>query len=95
MATGETPFTLKQVKRLRILGTSFLVFELVETLMSTFFFFHTEFAGQDFGVIMGNAVSGSFIQVNPAAILAAFACFGLAIMFKYGILLQELSDDTL
>jgi len=92
---GETPFSLKQVKRLRIVGTAFLAFALLDLLISSVYFFGPEIIGQYSGVILNSGIDSSFIHVNLAAVIAALACYGLSVIFKYGILLQELSDDTL
>ena len=95
IVAGETPFTMKQVRRLRIAGTVLIAFSLIDTLISASFYFITDIAGQYSGVIASSGIDSSFIHIDLTSIIAALACYGLALIFKYGILLQELSDDTL
>jgi len=92
---GGTPFSMKLVKRLRIMGTVFAAYAAIDIFYSTAFYFTTDITGQYFGVMGNSGADASFIGIGLAPIFAAFACFGLALIFKYGILLQELSDDTL
>lgn len=97
IVAGETPFSHKQVKRLRYLGAAFLVFAAIELILSTSFYFDTQLLGQTLSVVGESAseIPSEFIRIDLTAILAALASYGLALIFKYGILLQEYSDETL
>ncbi|MCL1799121.1 MAG: hypothetical protein FWG23_05235 [Eggerthellaceae bacterium] len=92
---GESPFTLKQAKRLRTLGTVFLLLAVAEALLSVLFgplSYGAELPGG--GLIGLVTVESSMISVNLSMLIVAVMCYGFAVIFKYGILLQQLSDDT-
>ena len=92
---GEMPFSKKQVKRLWITGALFLVYAVSDTLVSVAFSIGT--VAQEYYLIIdaSNSAESSIIDVNLPAILMALVCFGLAVIFKYGVLLQEFNDDAL
>ena len=95
IVAGESPFTLKQVKRLRLAGTLLLLFVILDAFFSLDFSFGTEALGYNFGIIGNRGSESPSIKVNVFAIITACMCYGLSIVFKYGVLLQELSDETL
>lgn len=66
---GQSPFVMKQVKRLRLI------------------------AGLNSGYVStgGNEI----IPINLAPIIGASVAFAFSFVFQYGVLLQELSDDTI
>ena len=92
---GESPFSLKQVKRLRIAGALFLFYAISEALVSFGFSFGTVAMEHNLIVDVNSGDDTSIINVNLSAILISLACFGLAIIFKYGVLLQRLNDETM
>ena len=94
IVAGNSPFSMAQVRRLRLIGVALVLFALVESFLSIPLFFSTDIAGQFIAVVSENGSVAPIIKVNLTAIIASLACFGLAIICKYGILLQEISDDT-
>jgi hypothetical protein len=94
VAKGESPFSMTQVKRFTLVGIILLAFTLLDALLPLM----VNFVAEAFGYIVGlteSSTNGLIIKVNILALVAALSCFGLAYVFKYGILLQELSDETL
>ena len=95
IVAGESPFTLKQVKRLRWAGGLLLIYTALDTLLSVSFTYSLFGVDGHFGIAVGDNAFSPYIQVNIAALIIALACFGLAVIFKYGVLLQQFNDDTL
>ncbi len=92
---GESPFTNRLVKHLRVTGIFFLLFAIAESLLSVGFYFASEVP--IFNIYMsGNQATDSFIiHINVSALIIAFIFFAFSAIFKYGVLLQEHSDETL
>ena len=95
ICANESPFSFKQVKRLRFMGSAFLISTAIEALLSLSFSFDMPKVSSFIGLVGNSTSDPSYIHVNVLTLIIALACFGLAIIFKYGILLQQLSDDTL
>jgi len=95
IVAGESPFILKQVKRFNWVGILFLFYTALEALLSVSFSYSLFGEGDFYGIVGGSNVATSFIKVNALTFIAAIVCFGLAVIFKYGVLLQQISDDTL
>lgn len=87
-ARGESPFTLMQVKRLRITAALLILYTVAEFAVSL---------GASFMIASGSAIGqgGSVVTLDAAPIVAAAVIFAFSFVFKYGVLLQELSDETL
>ena len=91
-ANGRSPFTLEQVKRLRIIALSLLIYAVLEVVFST----------SSVVMQLGNINSGYFstngseiITIDFAPFIAAAVVCAFSFVFKYGVLLQEFSDETL
>lgn len=92
VARGMTPFTLVQVKRIRLAALMIALDAFVGMIFSPGFVHALQIAGLD----IGYAVSGQpSIPVDLGEILAALCLIALSFVFKYGVLLQEFSDETL
>lgn len=91
-ARGETPFAMIQVKRLRLIALMLIIYAALDifTVSNTA---SLQFNGVDSGFISTN--ENSFLAVNFTPIIAAAVLFAFSFVFKYGVLLQELSDETL
>lgn len=92
VSKGESPFTMMQVKRLRTIAGLLLLYGVLDFAVSL----NTaavQLSGLDAGYISvsGNAIV--FLNLSP--LIAAAVVFAFSFVFKYGVLLQELSDDTL
>lgn len=92
VAKGSTPFTLMQVRRIRIAALIIALDALVGTVFSPGFIY----AMQVGGINIGYTVIGQpSVPIDLGEILTAICLFCLSFVFKYGVLLQRLSDETL
>lgn len=89
---GESPFTLDQVKRLRTIAVLLLLCAVLDfgiTVDGSLF----QYGGVNIGYI---STSDTMIfPINFGLLISAAVVFAFSFVFKYGVLLQELSDDTL
>lgn len=91
-AKGESPFTMKQVKRLRIVSAMLVLYALIDFVVSA----STPFTRFDnLGLGYTSVTAKTVIPINFTPIIAAAIVFAFSFVFKYGVLLQELSDETL
>lgn len=84
---GRSPFTLLQVRRLRLVSATLLAYAVLEFGMTLC----ASFMQQDSS---GFPMHGT-PTLNLFPIVAAAVVFAFSFVFKYGVLLQEFSDDTL
>ncbi len=91
IALGNTPFSLKQAKRIRAIAWLLLAYTAIDAILPTGVFVGQ--ASSDASVSAGHlAASSPTIQVG--SLIVAIVFFFLSSVFKYGVKLQELSDDT-
>ena len=89
---GESPFTMSQVKRLRMIAGLLLAYAILDFLITQ------NNALLNYGQLDAGYIStsdSSIIQVNFGPLILAGAVFAFSFVFKYGVLLQEFSDETL
>lgn len=87
---GVPPFSMKQVRRMRVVTVVILLFAAVDLLLdpgSLLLDFN--------GFLLGGYVHGYAHKINIAALVAALVLFLLSFVFKYGVMLQSVSDDVL
>lgn len=92
VAKGESPFSMRQVKRLRLISCMLIVYAILDFLISwnnSLF----QVGAIEVGYVSTNG--NSIIAFNFSPLIAAAVVFAFSFVFKYGVLLQELSDDTL
>ena len=87
----ESPFSLKQAKRIRIIAWLLFAYTLLDALVPR-------------GVVIGGGsnpdgmsvvrFSSGYTNVNVGMFAVSVIFYFLASVFKYGVTLQELSDDT-
>lgn len=85
---GDTPFAMMQVRRLRLVAAMLLTYAVLEFAMSC----NATFAQQEW---ISSSVSSAVPTLNLFPFMAAVVIFAFSFVFKYGVLLQELSDETL
>lgn len=85
---GHSPFTMLQVKRLRLIAISLLAYGVLEFVMTC----SAAFMNQGWAGSSAGSVSPT---LNFFPLVAAAVVFAFSFVFKYGILLQKLSDETL
>lgn len=84
---GRSPFTMLQVGRLRLVAVALLGYAMLEFAMTCI----ASLTQQGW---MSSSSSGA-PTLNLFPIVAAGVIFAFSFVFKYGVLLQEFSDDTL
>lgn len=89
---GQSPFTLKQVGRLRLIALSLLVYAVLEVVFSVSSVM-MQLGSLNFGYISTN--NSAIITFDFAPLIAAAVVFAFSFVFKYGVLLQDFSDDAL
>ena len=87
VSKGRSPFTRLQVNRLRLVAVALLAYAVLEFVMTC----TVSLAQQGW---MRSSL-GSVPTLNLFPIIAAAVVFAFSFVFKYGVLLQELSDETL
>lgn len=96
VAKGESPFTKRQVRRIRLVAIIFLVYVVAEMIFPT----------SAVPVVQGEALQVGYhvsaassdvpvLNVNFGMLSAAVIFYCLSLVFEYGTLLQRLSDETL
>lgn len=92
VAKGESPFSMRQVKRLRLISCVLVAYTICDYLISwnSLVF---QVAGVETGYI--STTGNSIMPINVGPLIAAAVVFAFSFVFKYGVLLQEFSDDTL
>lgn len=88
------PFARKQVSRLRCISILFVVYALIECIFAVNFQGTASIGGFDIGVLGGDVSPTPSSFVNVGALLFAVAIYCVSFIFRYGSLLQEMSDDT-
>ena len=95
VALGESPFTLVQARRFKAVSLIVLVYVLLEAPLSPGCMALLQMSGIDVGYVFVDYASSPSISINIGALLVAAVFFSLSLVFEYGLLLQELSDETL
>lgn len=90
---GSSPFTMRTAKQIRIVSFLFVVIFFLCLIISV-----APIEKYSLG-IMSVGISGKedgvVASLNVSALIAAAIGFGLSYVFKYGALLQQLTDDTI
>jgi len=88
---AESPFTLQNAKRLRVIGWLLIGYEVVMALLSRLFsqpMVYAEAEGTTVAVTAHVSMGGILIVVGLAVLAIGY-------VFQYGVELQQLSDETL
>lgn len=89
---GNSPFTIEQSKRLRLIGFLMLADIIFIALSSATPFPGTHIGMFTLGIIPPENPEG--ITIDVSSLLWAILCFCFSYVFRYGALLQQLSDET-
>lgn len=92
VAKGESPFTLVQVKRLRLISALLVMYAIINVVASYNSAF-LQISDVNAGYVSTNG--SAIMKVDFAPFIAAAVVFAFSFVFKYGVLLQEFSDETL
>ena len=89
---GRSPFAMIQVRRLRIIAGLLIVYAVIDFVVtSNAAIFQYDNLVSGYVSTTGNEI----IPINLAPIFGAAVVFAFSFVFKYGVLLQEFSDETL
>lgn len=91
-ARGESPFKMDQVKRLRLISCFLVIYGILEMIFSVNAAV-TYYEGINAGFFSTD--DSAIITVNFAPFIAAAVVFAFSFVFKYGVLLQEFSDESI
>lgn len=94
IASGKSPFTNDNIKRLRRLCWLMVLAALAGAVISPGFFTAVRFPGFNFGYEASDSMQLISIPIDIKLLVAAGVCYGLSCIFEYGSLLQSLSDET-
>lgn len=92
LSQKASPFTTKQTQRIAAIGLLLLADAVIEFLISLVESTTVNAGGMTVGFV-NSAPTGS-VYINMTFIIAALICFCLSYVFRYGSLLQWLSDET-
>lgn len=98
ISEGRTPFTLQNAKRLLFLALILLLYALLEMLLVTVdsqFILSVGEHSIEVGSFIRDLASNSGTTLNLFPLLMSAMFFALSYVFKYGVLLQQESDETL
>ena len=87
---GDTPFTRSNVRRLRGIGWLLVAFEILQRLLARLFWAVASGRVQD-----GETVSYYFYSNGGMILMVGLAVLGISLVFEYGVVLQQLDDETL
>lgn len=95
VAAGESPFAMVQVKRLRTVALLLLLYTVFEIALSPGLISAMSVEQLSVGYAVTNSVPAPILSINLGALLGAAVFWALSLIFEYGVLLQEFSDETL
>ncbi len=81
IGNGETPFTQKQIDRIKRISITLVVMGVIENIAVVLWSYTTSWA--------------SPIQIDFRTFVMAFIVYCIALIFDYGCELQQLSDETI
>lgn len=94
VSKGETPFSLKQVKRIRWIALLILADVILSALFSPGVIGMISAGTLDMGY-MATSQTSNFVSINVSELFFAGVLLCLSLVFQYGMLLQKFSDETL
>ena len=98
ISEDRTPFTLQNANRLLFLALVLLMYAVLEVLLATAdsqFILSVGTHSIEIGNFMRDFASNSGTTLNLFPLLMSAMFFALSYVFKYGVLLQQESDETL
>ncbi|WP_080798994.1 hypothetical protein [Arabiibacter massiliensis] len=94
IVAGDSPFTMKQVRRFRVTALLLFALAFVEALLAANF---SQVVNVPNTYVVYDSVGGAEpvpIDINIMILFFAVMILGVSIVFQYGNLLQRLSDET-
>lgn len=93
VSESQSPFTIKQAKRIMLMGLILILNVAVEAISSAFAPIASEYAGVNVAFVSAPLTTN--LHIDVMSLVAAIVCFCLSYLFRYGALLQWLQDETL
>ncbi len=94
IVNGESPFTMKQVNRFRFAALLLVLLAIVDAILSTNFLYGFDVAGFNVAAYGGHEMGQAKVNVNMMLLFFSAMLFGVSVLFRYGVLLQRLTDET-
>lgn len=94
VVNGESPFTLKQVGRFRNAAFLLLTLAIIDAFLSTSFIYGFNAGGIDVAALGNFGTDQNQIRINATVVFFAIILLGVSSLFRYGVLLQRLTDET-
>lgn len=94
VARGFSPFTMKQVNLFRLASLLLILLAVIDAILSTGFLFDFEIAGLDIVANEGWQMEPAKLNIDMMTVFFAAILFGVSVLFRYGNLLQRLTDET-
>lgn len=95
VSKGESPFSRVQVKRIRWVAYVLLLYAVIDMLFPTGEAFLMQEGSFHFAYTVANGPNNPSISINIGTLATAIIFYCLSLVFEYGTLLQQLSDETL
>lgn len=94
VVNGESPFTMKQVSRFRYSALLLVVLVVVDAALSTGFSYAFDIAGVNYAALGNHGIDQKHVRIDAKPIFFAVILYGISALFRYGVLLQRLTDET-
>ncbi|WP_101723504.1 hypothetical protein [Eggerthella timonensis] len=94
VVNGESPFTMKQVSRFRYAALLLVALVIIDTILSTGFTYAFNMAGVDYSALGNHGMEQRHLRINAEPLFFAVILYGISVLFRYGVLLQRLTDET-
>lgn len=94
VVSGKSPFAMQQVKRFRLVAALFLASAIIEAITSIGVIPIISAGSMGISYVTSASLSSS-MSINAGNLFCAMIFWALSLVFKYGILLQRFSDETL
>lgn len=94
VVNGESPFTMKQVSRFRYAALLLIALVIIDTVLSTGFSYSFNMAGVNYVALGNHGIDPERIRINAEPLFFAVILYGVSVLFRYGVLLQRLTDET-
>lgn len=95
VSKGESPFSIRQVKRIRLAAILFLAYVVLEMIFPSGQSSLVQQGDFQVNYWVADRSEHTSIQINFGMLGAAIIFYCLSLVFEYGTLLQQLSDETL
>lgn len=93
ISKGNSPFTLAQARRMQVIGVLLLLGVVLGNVLPLIPVPYSEIGDLSAGIFSASSSSAG-VKIELTSVLWAIVCFSFSYVFRYGALLQQLSDET-